>query len=176
VFYVFYEQYLTIVWNTVFNLVISLVAVFIVTVLLLGCDLWTALIVVWTIAMIIASMFSLMHFWSVSLNALSLVNLVMTVGISVEFCSHIARAFALSTKPTRELRAYDAIVNMGSSVSNVYTFFVVIIHSFVYRVVHKKITYRKRFQFCFTVSCLQIFAFLDEMSVIIEAKILLQIS
>ena len=68
--------------------------------------------------MIIASMFGLMFFWSIPLNALSLVNLVMTVGISVEFCSHIARAFAFSTKPTRVLRAHDAIVNMGSSVSN----------------------------------------------------------
>jgi len=118
VFYVFYEQYLTIVRNTVFNLVISLAAIFVITIFLLGFDVWTSAIIVWTIAMIVASMFGLMYFWSVSLNALSLVNLVMTVGISVEFCSHIARAFALSTKPTRVLRARDAIINMGSSVSS----------------------------------------------------------
>jgi len=118
VFYVFYEQYLTIVRNTVFNLAVSLAAIFVITVFLLGFDIWTSAIVVWTIAMIIASMFGLMFIWSIPLNALSLVNLVMTVGISVEFCSHIARAFALSTKPTRVLRARDAIVNMGSSVSS----------------------------------------------------------
>jgi len=113
---VFYEQYLTIARNTVSNLAVSLAAIFVITIFLLGFDVWTSLVVVWTIAMIIASMFGLMYFWSISLNAVSLVNLVMTVGISVEFCSHIARAFALSTKPTRVLRARDAVVNMGSSV------------------------------------------------------------
>jgi len=118
VFYVFYEQYLTIVTNTIFNLVVSLAAIFVITVILLGFDIWTSVIVVCTIAMIIASMFYLMYFWSISLNALSLVNLVITVGISVEFCSHIARAFALSTKPSHVLRARDAIVNIGSSVSD----------------------------------------------------------
>jgi len=114
---VFYEQYLTIVRNTVFNLVASLASIFVITICLLGFDVWTAAVIVWTIAMIIANMFCLMYFWSVSLNALSLVNLVMTVGISVEFCSHIARAFALSTKSTRVERARDAVINMGSSVS-----------------------------------------------------------
>ena len=113
----FYEQYLTVVRDTVFNLVVSLASIFVISIILLGFDIWTSAIIVCTIAMIIANMFCLMFFWSVSLNALSLVNLVMTVGISVEFCSHIARAFALSTKPTRVLRASDAIVNMGSSVS-----------------------------------------------------------
>ena len=44
------------------------------------------------------------------------VNLVMAIGISVEFCSHIARAFAVSTERTRIRRAHDAIVHMGSSV------------------------------------------------------------
>ena len=39
-----------------------------------------------------------MYWWSVTLNAISLVNLVMASGISVEFCSHIIRDFALSQK------------------------------------------------------------------------------
>ena len=43
-----------------------------------------------------------------------------TVGISLEFCSHIARAFAVSLKPTRVERANDALSNIGSSVSNTY--------------------------------------------------------
>ena len=41
----------------------------------------------------------MMYWWSVTLNAISLVNLVMASGISVEFCSHIIRDFALNTKP-----------------------------------------------------------------------------
>ena len=40
-----------------------------------------------------------------------------TVGISVEFCSHIARAFAVSVKGNRVERAKEALTTMGSSVS-----------------------------------------------------------
>ena len=40
-----------------------------------------------------------------------------TVGIAVEFCSHIARAFAVSVRQSRVERAKEALINMGSSVS-----------------------------------------------------------
>lgn len=58
----------------------------------------------------------LMYYWSISLNAVSLVNLVMAVGISVEFCSHMVHCFASSTHYTREKRASDALTQMGSSI------------------------------------------------------------
>jgi len=115
--YVFYEQYLTIWKDSAINLSISLSAVFIVTIILLGLDFYTALIVCVTIAMIIVNMFGAMHLWSIDLNAVSLVNLVMAVGISVEFCAHTARDFAVSLKPTRIDRAQHALAHMGSSVS-----------------------------------------------------------
>ncbi|MGH0141010.1 UNVERIFIED_CONTAM: hypothetical protein FKN15_055717 [Acipenser sinensis] len=116
VFYVFYEQYLTIVNDTVFNLCVSLAAIFIVTAVLLGFEVWSAVMVTLTIAMIIVNMFGVMWLWSISLNAVSLVNLVMSCGISVEFCSHIVRAFSVSTKTTRVERAEEALAYMGSSV------------------------------------------------------------
>ncbi|XP_016287146.1 NPC intracellular cholesterol transporter 1 isoform X2 [Monodelphis domestica] len=116
VFYVFYEQYLTIVDDTIFNLGVSLGAIFLVTAVLLGCDLWSAVIMCVTIAMILVNMFGVMWLWGISLNAVSLVNLVMSCGISVEFCSHITRAFAVSTKGSRVARANEALSNMGSCV------------------------------------------------------------
>jgi len=116
IFYVFYEQYLTIQWQTFFNLSVSIAAILIMTTILLGFDLWTALLIVVTILMILASMFGMMYLWDISLNALALVNLVITTGIAVEFCSHVARAFALSTLNDRTARAYHALVHMGSSV------------------------------------------------------------
>jgi len=116
VFYVFYEQYLTIIEDTAKNIGASLGAIFLITFFLLGFDLYSAVLILFTIAMILVDMFGLMYLWNISLNAVSLVNLVMTIGISVEFCSHIARAFAVSTERTRIRRAHDAIVHMGSSV------------------------------------------------------------
>ncbi|XP_006903115.1 PREDICTED: niemann-Pick C1 protein [Elephantulus edwardii] len=116
VFYVFYEQYLTIVDDTIFNLGVSLGAIFLVTLVLLGFELWAAVIVCVTIAMILVNMFGVMWLWGISLNAVSLVNLVMSCGISVEFCSHITRAFTVSTKGNRLGRSEEALSHMGSSV------------------------------------------------------------
>ncbi|XP_069778710.1 NPC intracellular cholesterol transporter 1 [Narcine bancroftii] len=116
VFYVFYEQYFTIVHDTILSLCVSLAAVFVVTTVLLGYEVWSAVMVCFTISMIITNMFGVMWLWDISLNAVSLVNLVMCCGISVEFCSHIVRAFSVSTKKTREDRAKEALANMGSSV------------------------------------------------------------
>ncbi|XP_012870343.1 PREDICTED: Niemann-Pick C1 protein [Dipodomys ordii] len=116
VFYVFYEQYLTIIDDAIFNLSMSLGSIFLVTMVVLGCDLWSAVIMCVTIAMILVNMFGVMWLWGISLNAVSLVNLVMSCGISVEFCSHITRAFTVSKKGSRVDRAEEALAHMGSSV------------------------------------------------------------
>lgn len=58
----------------------------------------------------------MMFVWNIELNAISLVNLVMSVGISVEFCAHISRDFILSVKGSRLKRAEQALAYMGSSV------------------------------------------------------------
>uniref|UniRef100_A0A669DHW0 Niemann-Pick disease, type C1 n=1 Tax=Oreochromis niloticus TaxID=8128 RepID=A0A669DHW0_ORENI len=116
VFYVFYEQYLTIMNDTILNLCVSLAAIFVVTTVLLGFELWAGVLVSITIAMILVNMFGVMWLWGISLNAVSLVNLVMSCGISVEFCSHIVRAFTVSVKNNRVERAEEALAHMGSSV------------------------------------------------------------
>lgn len=77
VFYVFYEQYLTIAHDTAFNLCVSLGSIFLVSTVLLGFELWSAALVSVTIAMILVNLFGVMWLWSISLNAVSLVNLVM---------------------------------------------------------------------------------------------------
>jgi hypothetical protein len=67
-----------------------------------------------------------MGFWGISLNAISLVNLVISLGIAVEFCSHIARAFMgagtglpydKEGKREKDERAFTALVDVGPSVS-----------------------------------------------------------
>jgi Niemann-Pick C1 protein len=52
-------------------------AVFVVTILLMGLDFYTAVIICTTIAMIIIDMFGAMYLFNIELNAVSLVNLVM---------------------------------------------------------------------------------------------------
>lgn len=116
VFYVFYDQYLTIWHNLVLNLSLSFLAVFVITCLLLGFDIHTAFLILICIIMIIVDMFGVMYLWNIELNAISVVNIVMSVGIAVEFCAHIARYFAVHDGPNRLSRARLALAEMGSSV------------------------------------------------------------
>ncbi|CAB3234366.1 unnamed protein product [Arctia plantaginis] len=116
VFYVFYEQFLTMWPDTLKSLAISLLSIFVVTFLLMGFDMYLALVVVITITMIIVNLFGVMHWWGISLNAISLVNLVMAVGIAVEFCSHIVHSFSVAGGGSRVARATEALTRMGSSV------------------------------------------------------------
>ncbi|XP_030752069.1 NPC intracellular cholesterol transporter 1 isoform X3 [Sitophilus oryzae] len=116
VFYVFYEQYLTMWPDTIHSLGISLIAIFVVTFLLMGLDIFSSIVVLITITMILVNLGGLMYWWHITLNAVSLVNLVMAVGISVEFCSHLVHSFSVSVKPTRVERAADALTKMGSSI------------------------------------------------------------
>ena len=58
-------------------------AIFVVTVILMGLDIYTAVIVCATIAMIIINMFGAMCVMHIELNAVSLVNLVMVWTIFV---------------------------------------------------------------------------------------------
>ncbi|KOB77248.1 Niemann-Pick C1 protein [Operophtera brumata] len=110
VFYVFYEQYLTMWPDTLKSMGISVLSIFIVTFLLMGFDLFSALVVVITITMIVVNIGGLMYWWGISLNA------VMAVGIAVEFCSHLVHSFSVSGGRSRVARAADSLTRMGSSV------------------------------------------------------------
>lgn len=116
VFYVFYEQYLTMWADTVKSLGISLAAIFVVTFLLMGLDFFSSVVVIITIMMILINLLGLMYWWHITLNAVSLVNLVMAIGIAVEFCSHLVHSFSVSVQASRLERASDALTKMGSSI------------------------------------------------------------
>ncbi|XP_067087125.1 NPC1-like intracellular cholesterol transporter 1 [Osmerus mordax] len=114
--YVFYEQYLTIVPEGLFNISLCLLPTFVVCCLLLGMDLRSGLLNLLTIVMITVDTVGVMTLWGIDYNAIALINLVTAVGISVEFVSHLTRSFALSIKPTQVERAKDAVTTMGSAV------------------------------------------------------------
>ncbi|KAH0539660.1 hypothetical protein KQX54_007034 [Cotesia glomerata] len=116
VFYVFYEQYLTIWQELLESIGLSLLVVFVVTYLLTGLSLFSAVVVLLTVAIIIVNMLGYMYWWNITLNAISLVNLVMTVGISVEFCSHLVHSYLTSSQKTRVAKTSEALTDMGSSV------------------------------------------------------------
>lgn len=77
VFYVFFEQYLTIWSDTVHSLSYTLLCIFGTTFIVTGFSIFCAFIVTLTATMIILHMMGMMWLCSIPLNAVSLVNLVM---------------------------------------------------------------------------------------------------
>ena len=118
IFYVFYDQFLTMWQDTILSLSLSLLAILFVTFIMLGFDLRNSLIALFTLISILFNILSVMYWWNISLNAVSLVNLVMSIGISVEFCSHILHHYCTGAneKSNSKLRAQNALAKMGSSV------------------------------------------------------------
>ncbi|KAH8722967.1 sterol-sensing domain of SREBP cleavage-activation-domain-containing protein [Phaeosphaeriaceae sp. PMI808] len=125
-FYIFFDQYVTIVRLAGALIGSALAAVLVITSILLG-SLATALIVTLVVGMTVSAIIGSMAVMGVSLNAVSLVNLIICVGISVEFTAHIARAFTFPSRATmekaprhsfrgRDARAWTAMVNVASSV------------------------------------------------------------
>ncbi|XP_067857648.1 NPC1-like intracellular cholesterol transporter 1 [Heptranchias perlo] len=114
--YVFYEQYLTVVNEGIFNIGLCLIPTFVVCCVLLGMDIQSGFLNLITIIMIIVDTLGVMTLWSIDFNAVSLINLVTAVGMSVEFVSHLTRSFAISIKATKVERAKEATADMGSAV------------------------------------------------------------
>ncbi|KAK4276452.1 hypothetical protein QN277_014600 [Acacia crassicarpa] len=114
VFYMFFEQYLDIWKTALINLAIAIGAVFVVC-LVITCSLWCSAIILLVLAMIVVDLMGVMAILDIQLNAVSVVNLVMSVGIAVEFCVHITHTFAV-TSGDKEKRAKEALGTMGASV------------------------------------------------------------
>ncbi|KAL9086114.1 MAG: hypothetical protein Q9159_004349 [Coniocarpon cinnabarinum] len=91
-FYIFFDMYATITRLTISLLAAAIASCFVISAVLLG-SLRTALVVALTVTMTVVDIAGAMALFNVSLNAITLVNLVISVGISLEFCAHIARAF-----------------------------------------------------------------------------------
>ncbi|TAQ85978.1 hypothetical protein B7494_g5694 [Chlorociboria aeruginascens] len=125
VFYIFFDQYSTIVRLTATLLGSALAMILVVSSILLG-SVKTGLVITITVIMIVIDIIGTMAVFNVSLNAVSLVNLIICVGIGVEFCAHIARAFMFPSRAIMEraknkfrgsdARAWTALVNVGGSV------------------------------------------------------------
>ncbi|KAK4921512.1 hypothetical protein LTR28_012755, partial [Elasticomyces elasticus] len=125
-FYIFFDQYTSIVSLSLALIGSALAFILAISTVLLG-SFTTGLIVTITVVMIVTDIVGTMALVGVSLNAVSLVNLIICVGIAVEFCAHIARAFTVPSSLIladisvrnwrgKDARALAALVGVGGSV------------------------------------------------------------
>ncbi|WWC92719.1 uncharacterized protein L201_007678 [Kwoniella dendrophila CBS 6074] len=125
-FYVFFDQYTHIQSTSIQVLSLALLSILGITTILLG-SLRTGSIITFVCSLVLLNVMGIMGYWGISLNAISLVNLVISLGIAVEFCSHISRAFMGSgnglinldkdqNKKEKDERVFTALVDVGPSV------------------------------------------------------------
>lgn len=115
----FWEQYLNI-WNNFYMIVgLALAAVAGIVLLFLFSIRITVLITVLILSTVIDT-FGIMTLLGVKVNAISVGNYAVAVGIAVEFLAHYSHAFLISEKETRDERATEALLEMFSPATNGY--------------------------------------------------------
>ncbi|XP_066924192.1 patched domain-containing protein 3-like [Clytia hemisphaerica] len=136
--FIFYEQYAVILQNTIRNIAICATAILVITLPYLVNPKVTLLVFYGFISLMF-ELFGIMYVWGVSLNALSMIILVMGIGFSVDYSAHIAHAFVKSKKRTARERVYEALETMGSSVAmgGVSTFIGVMVKAFAVNEIFK---------------------------------------
>nr|XP_054504329.1 patched domain-containing protein 3-like [Agelaius phoeniceus] len=110
--FIYYDQYLVIVQNTVQNVVVAAGAMLVVSLLLIPnplCCLW----VTFAIASVIVGVAGFMTFWNINLDSISMINLVICIGFSVDFSAHISYAFVTSGESSANKRAIEALSVLG---------------------------------------------------------------
>jgi len=113
VFYIYFEQYLYIQQFSGTILTVCAVTVFVLCAVNLQ-NLLVALIIIANLAMNLIEMLGLMYAWGIALNAVSVSNLVLAMGVSVEYCVHFAVTW-MEHDGSRDQRTRSAITTVGGS-------------------------------------------------------------
>ncbi|XP_036375208.1 patched domain-containing protein 3-like [Megalops cyprinoides] len=110
--FIYYDQYAVIVRNTIQNILVATGAMLVISLLLIPsliCSLW----VTFAIASVIVGVAGFMALWEVNLDSISMINLVICIGFSVDFSAHISYAFVSSKERTANEKAIDSLFTLG---------------------------------------------------------------
>lgn len=111
-----WAQYAYIPSEAVQNVGLTLLAVFLVILVVVAHPLQAVLVTI-VVGMNLVDILGFMTHWQVDLNGVSVVNLVLSIGLAVDYSSHIAHAF-MHKQGDRNTRASLAVSEMGVSVIN----------------------------------------------------------
>ena len=106
-----YELYVVFMEETLISVGLSLIAVFLVVLFVTGSVHVTLLV---TLAVILVDVFLIgaIHYWDLTFNTVVVVNVVIAIGLAVDYSAHIAHTYLLIVPPKdfsdSEKRIYKA--------------------------------------------------------------------
>ncbi|CAD6190998.1 unnamed protein product [Caenorhabditis auriculariae] len=110
--WLFTDQYVLIIPNTVQNIIIALMVMILIALVLIPqpmCSIWVAL----ACASIDFGVVGYMTLWGVNLDAISMITIIMSIGFSVDYSAHITYGYVVSTADTPSDRVRDALSALG---------------------------------------------------------------
>ena len=110
--FIYTEQYVGILPNTLQNLGIATCSMLIISLLLIPhpvVSLWVTV----SIVSICVGVVGYMALWDVHMDTISMINIIMCIGFCVDFTAHITYAFVSSQMIERSDRVRDALYNLG---------------------------------------------------------------
>ncbi|PAV90779.1 hypothetical protein WR25_13015 [Diploscapter pachys] len=110
--WLFTDQYVIIVPNTVQNIIIALLVMIVIALMLIPqplCAFWVAL----ACASIDFGVIGYMTLWGVNLDAISMITIIMSIGFSVDYSAHITYGYVVSPCNSPADRVIDALSALG---------------------------------------------------------------
>lgn len=113
--FLFWYEFTVIFGELIINLIMVLVAVTLVCLLLLVHPSACVILVV-LVGLIDIDLLASVHFWGLEINSVTVINLIMAVGLVVDYSAHVMHAFLAAEGSSRNDRVVSAMTNMGSSI------------------------------------------------------------
>lgn len=110
--FIYFDQYIVIMSNTVQTVLAAAIVMLVVSLILIPsplCSIW----VVFAICSVFVGVTGFMALWGVNLDSISMINLIMCIGFSVDFSAHISYSFVSSRKSDVNEKAMDALARLG---------------------------------------------------------------
>jgi len=114
--FLFLEQYAQIVPQTLQILSISVCLVILVTAIFMPLPLVILLVTI-AVVTILLGVVGFLHFWGVTLNSMTMIQIIMCVGFCIDFSTHICHAFIQADGPRNE-RVTQALDKAGGPIFN----------------------------------------------------------
>merc|ERR1719412_2296016 len=93
-----------------------MIGVFVITLLLLA-DVAICVMVLICVVLTLVDIVGMLHFWHITIDTLSCVNIVLAVGLSVDYSAHVAHSFIVAKGSSIE-RAQTSLTTIGPAIIN----------------------------------------------------------